>query len=87
MDLDIGGLTFSDGPGDELPSTPPPELRDEVEAAAGRAEQLAAADRQLHFAIDDASGRVTVQLCDLAGAVIRTLGGSEALDILGGAQH
>jgi FlaG protein len=68
-----------------LPASPPPEVLDEVDAAAERAEALAAANRELHFRIDDESGRVVVEVRDFDGNVIRTIPPSEALEIMAGA--
>jgi hypothetical protein len=68
-----------------MPATPPPEVLDEVGAAAQRAEQLAAADRELHFRHCEQTGRVVVDVRDLAGTVLRTIQGSEALEVMAGA--
>ena len=65
-------------------SVPPPELRAEIEFASQRAAQLAAQNRELHFAKDEDSGRIIVQVRDLDGNVIRTIPNSEALDVLSG---
>jgi hypothetical protein len=68
-----------------LPAAPPPEVLDEVDAAAARAEALAAANRELHFRVDDETGRVVVEVRDFDGNVIRTIPPSEALEIMAGA--
>jgi uncharacterized FlaG/YvyC family protein len=75
MDLSIGRSS---------PASPPPELRREVRAAAKRAEQLWRQRRELHFELDEDSGRVVVQVRDLDGSVVRTIAPSEALDIVSG---
>jgi hypothetical protein len=67
-----------------LPPSPPPELLDEVAAARDRAAELAASNRELHFRKDEATGRVIVQVRDLAGNVIRTIPPSEALAVMSG---
>jgi len=67
-----------------LPPSPPPEVLDEVAAARDRAAELAAANRELHFSMDEASGRVIVQVRDLEGNVIRTIPPSEALSVMSG---
>src|SRR5918999_2165563 len=64
------------------PASPPPDVLDEVGAAADRAEQLAAANRELHFRVSEESGRVVVDVRDLEGNVIRTIPASEALDVM-----
>ena len=67
-----------------IPASPPPAVLREVEAAGRRAEELRRARRELHFEVDDESGRVIVQVRDLDGNVIRTIPPSEALDIMSG---
>jgi flagellar protein FlaG len=67
-----------------IPATPPPDLLREVEAAGRRAEQLWHARRELHFDVDEESGRVVVQVRDLEGRVVRTIPPSEALAIMSG---
>lgn len=68
-----------------LPGSPPPEVLDQVGAAADRAEQLADRGRELHFETDKQTGRVIVQVRDLAsGRVIRTVPPEDALDMLTG---
>jgi flagellar protein FlaG len=68
-----------------LPASPPTEALDAIGAAAERAAELRAQNRELHFRKDEASGRVIVQVRDLAGNVIRTIPPSSALEIMAGA--
>jgi hypothetical protein len=71
-----------------LPGSPPAEVLDEVGAAADRAEQLAEQGRELHFEADEKTGRVIVQVRDLAsGQVIRTIPPKDALAMLTGGTH
>lgn len=67
-----------------VPAEPPPDLLREVAAAAARAEELWQQKRELHFAMDEDSGRVVVQVRDTEGHVIRTIPPSEALDVMSG---
>jgi len=67
-----------------LPPSPPPEVLDEVAAARDRAAELAASNRELHFRTDEETGRVVIQVRDLAGNVLRTIPPSEALAIMTG---
>lgn len=69
-----------------LPASPPPEVLDAVGAAAARAAELRAANRELHFRKDETSGRVIVEVRDLDGNVIRTIPPSEALEVMAGAK-
>jgi uncharacterized FlaG/YvyC family protein len=68
-----------------VPEAPPVEVREAIGAAAARAAELRAENRELHFHKDATSGRVIVQVRDLAGNVIRTIPPSRALDIMAGA--
>ena len=47
--------------------------------------ELAASNRELHFRKDEESGRVIIQVRDLAGNVLRTIPPSEALAVMSGA--
>ena len=67
-----------------VPPTPPPDALREVDRAAARADELWRDNRELHFELDEASGRVIVQVRDLDGNVLRTIPASEALDVLAG---
>ena len=67
-----------------IPAVPPEDALREVDRAAARADELWRDKRELHFAMDNDSGRVIVQVRDLDGRVIRTIPPSEALDILSG---
>jgi FlaG protein len=68
-----------------FPAYPPAEVLDEIGAAADRADALAAANRELHFRMDEETNRVVVEVRDLDGNVIRTIPPSEALDVMAGA--
>jgi flagellar protein FlaG len=67
-----------------IPAEPPEDALREVDRAADRAEELWRDQRELHFAMDEDSGRVIVQVRDLDGRVIRTIPLSEALEVLSG---
>lgn len=64
----------------------PPDLHDAIDSAAERAIELAAQNRELHFARHDHSGRIVVQVRDLDGNVIRTIPHAHALDVMAGAE-
>jgi flagellar protein FlaG len=68
-----------------VPASPPVEVREAVAAAAARAAELRESNRELHFHKDESSGRVIVQVRDLAGHVIRTIPPSHALNVMAGA--
>ena len=67
-----------------LAASPPPEVLDEIGAAADRAQELAGLNRELHFRKDEDTGRVIVEVRDLEGNVIRTIPPSHALDVMAG---
>jgi len=67
-------LTRTDTVQLSVPASPPEAVRDEV----------AAADRELHFSKDEASGRVVVQVRDMDGRVIRAIPPSDAFAVLAG---
>jgi FlaG protein len=69
-----------------LPSSPPAEVLDAIGAAADRADELAATNRELHFEVDKDSNRVIIQVRDLDGNVIRTIPPKDALDVMSGGE-
>jgi FlaG protein len=69
-----------------LPSSPPDEVLDAIGAAADRADELAANNRELHFEVDEDSKRVIIQVRDLDGNVIRTIPPKHALDVMSGGE-
>jgi flagellar protein FlaG len=69
---------------DMIPSSPPDELYDQIDAAGARVDELKADGRELHFAFDDASKRVVIQVRDLKGNVLRTIPPSKALSVATG---
>jgi hypothetical protein len=70
---------------DVLPAGPPPEVLAEVDAAWDRAAQLASGNRELHFARDEASGRVIIEVRTLDGEVLKTIPPAKALAVMSGA--
>ena len=69
---------------DVIRASPPPDVLAEVDAAGARAEELAAQNRELHFARDEATGRTIIQVRTLDGEVLRTIPPSEMLDVMSG---
>jgi hypothetical protein len=66
---------------DTMPSAPPPEVLDAIGAAASAYDRLTAGGVQLHFHLDEQTGRVTTQVYDLHGTVLGTLSPSQVVDI------
>ena len=69
---------------DTMPSSPPPEVLDAIATASDSFDRLSAANRRLHFGIDQPGGRVTVQVHDTEGNVLGTLSPSQALEVAAG---
>jgi hypothetical protein len=69
-----------------VPASPPDRVRDAVGHAAARVDELAAADRELHFDVDPGTGRLVIQVRDLSGAVLDELAPSAALEVIAGAE-
>jgi hypothetical protein len=64
---------------------PPPEVWLAVDAAARRAEELEAEGRELDFRLDGLTGRLSIELRDLAGTAFRELSVADAVAIAEGA--
>jgi flagellar protein FlaG len=71
---------------DAVPGTPPAEVHVEVERASTRYDELQAKGREIHFATDQKSGRLVIEVRDLDGKVIRTIPPSTALDVISGTE-
>jgi flagellar protein FlaG len=69
---------------DALPSRPPAEVLQEMEAAARRYDELRSQQRELHFTHDPHRNRVVVEVRDLEGNVLRTIPPSKALEVIAG---
>jgi hypothetical protein len=70
---------------DTIQSLLPPEVHDAIGAAAQAYDRLQADGRQIAFFTDPHTGKITIQLRDLQGRVLRRIAPSEALDAAGGA--
>jgi flagellar protein FlaG len=67
-----------------IPAFPPEDVLKQIDDAAARVDELHRAHRELHFEVDEHTGRVSIQVRDLEGHVIRNVPPSEALDIAAG---
>ncbi len=65
-----------------IPASPPPDVLEAIAAAAERAAELAADNRELHFRPDEHSSRIIIEVRDMSGNVIRTIPPSKALDVM-----
>ena len=69
---------------DMIPSSPPEELYDQIDAAAMRVDELKSEGRELHFSFNEESKRVQIEVRDLKGNVLRTIPTSKALSVATG---
>jgi hypothetical protein len=70
---------------DAIPSSPPPEVLDQMASAARTYERLSAQGRELHFAREQSGGRMTIEVRDRSGNVLQQLSPSQALEVAAGA--
>jgi hypothetical protein len=67
-----------------LPSSPPPEVLEQMAGAAQRYDELTAQGRELRFARDEESGRTQIEVRDRGGQLVKTLSPAQALDVAAG---
>ncbi len=67
-----------------LPSSPPPEVLEQMAGAAQRYDELTSEGRELRFARDSESGRTRIEVRDRAGHLVKTLTPAQALDVAAG---
>ena len=67
---------------DVIPASPPPEVLAEVDVAWENAKSLSEQNRELHFARDEASGRMIIEVRTLNGEILKTIPPSKALEVL-----
>jgi hypothetical protein len=70
---------------DTIPSSPPPEVLDQMASAAQTYERLSSQGRELRFAREQDSGRMTIEVRDRRGNVLGQLTPSQALEVAAGA--
>jgi hypothetical protein len=70
---------------DAIPSSPPPEVLDQMAGAAQTYERLSSQGRELRFAREESSGRMTIEVCDRRGNVLKRLSPAQALEVAAGA--
>lgn len=68
-------------PVDPKASSPPPEVLDAIGAAARAYDRLTTSGVQLHFRVDDQTGKVAVHVYDMQGSVLGSLALSQVLDL------
>jgi hypothetical protein len=70
---------------DAIPSSPPPEVLEQMAGAARIYERLSAQGRELRFAREPSSGRTTIEVRDRRGNFLQRLSPAQALDVAAGA--
>jgi flagellar protein FlaG len=68
----------------EIPSSPPQEVLDAMDAASRAYQRLRADGRELRFAQDADTGHMTIEVRDLDGNLLRTIPPSRLLDVATG---
>jgi flagellar protein FlaG len=71
----------ADVSGDTIPDSPPQEVLDAMDAASRAYQKLRAQGRELRFAQDADTGRLTIEVHDLDGNLLRTIPPSKLLDV------
>ena len=69
------------------PGWPPESVWREVDEAARVWEDLHAHGRELHFELDEESGRLAIEMRDLDGNALSMVSPSDVLSIASGAAH
>jgi hypothetical protein len=72
------------GPGHSVPPSPPQEVLDALDAASRAYRTLRAQGRELFFAKDANTGRMTIEVRDLDGRLLRSIPPSKLLDVATG---
>jgi hypothetical protein len=70
---------------DDVPASPPPEVLDAIARAHEAYERLEATGRHVHFDLDEASGRLALELTDASGTPLRNLSPRTVLELAAGA--
>jgi len=68
----------------DIPPSPPQEVLDAMDAASRAYQKLRAQGRELHFAQERSTGRMTIEVRDLDGNLLRTIPPSKLLDVATG---
>ncbi len=69
---------------DTIPATPPPEVHDAMGVANQAYHDLKADGSQMRFKIDEATGKLSVEVHDIHGNLMFTVPASTVLDVASG---
>lgn len=87
---DFRALMGAAGPADRvelspgIPSSPPPEVLEQIQVAGQVAEELHARGRELRFSNDSRTGQLVIEVRDLDGKVLSRIPPTEAMAIASG---
>lgn len=69
---------------DTIPASPPPEVQDAIGVANQAYHNLQAQGSELRFKVNEATGKLTVEVHDVHGNLMFTVPASTALDVASG---
>jgi hypothetical protein len=69
---------------DTIPASPPPEVQDAIGVANQAYHSLQASGTELRFKVNEATGKVSVEVHDVHGNLLFTAPASTALDVASG---
>jgi hypothetical protein len=69
---------------DTIPASPPPEVHEAMGVAGHAWETLQASNRQMRFKVNEATGKLTVEVHDTHGNLLFSVPASKALDVAAG---
>jgi hypothetical protein len=70
----------------DVPASPPPEVLAEIAAAGATYDRLWEQGRRVHFELDSVTGRLSIQLLDVAGNLLGPVSPSRLLEVVSGAE-
>ncbi len=69
---------------DTIPASPPPEVQDAIGVANQAYHNLQATGNELRFKVNEATGKLSVEVHDVRGNLLFTVPASTALDVASG---
>ncbi len=69
---------------DTIPASPPPEVQDAMGVAAQAYDNLKASGSEMRFKVNEATGKLTVEVHDVHGNLLFTVPASTVLDVASG---
>lgn len=69
---------------DDIPASPPPEVLEAIARAHEAYERLEASGRHVRFDLNEATGRLALELTDTSGTPVRSLSPRAVLELAAG---